>query len=246
MTGSDITRLSNSLKALGVPDKKAWWERYLKGEIEFFGVPMADIKRTVASWIKDVPRDNWQPSAIALLRREIAEEKLAGIILLQQHLLPSAEDSPDLLREIAEVFAEGSISDWNTGDWLCVRVLGPMIDRDGVSTARDIAEWTKAPGLWQRRCAAVAFVDLAGRGDPAITSIVLAVCRRNVQDPERFAQTGVGWVLRSLSDAEPKQVFEFIRENRHTMSREATRMAASRLSDDQRAALGIKGKRRRR
>ncbi len=207
---------------------------------------MAGIRSTVAEWAEEIPSHEWQLNAITLLGRPIAEEKLAGILLLQEHVLPSGRDTRDLLSDIAAVLDDGSIADWNTTDWLCVRVLGPIIDRDGISKAHEIAGWADAPGLWRRRCAAVAFVNIVGRGDSEITSIVLDVCRKNVTDPQRFSQTGVGWVLRSLSDAEPSKVFDFVRGRQDSMSREATRMAASRLPDEMRSELGIRGKRRRR
>ena len=92
-------------------------------------------------------------------------------------------------------------------------------------------------------------MPVASQGDElfrGLVDVVIDVCAANVVDPERFAQTGVGWVLRDLSDAAPQRVFDFILANRNVMSREAVRMASARLPDDQRTRLGITGPRRRR
>ena len=70
---------------------------------------------------------------------------------------------------------------------------------------------------------------------------MLEVCEQNVQDPERFAQAGVGWVPRSLSDTEPNTVFHFIGDHQNELNREAIRMATAQLVNDQRAALAIMG-----
>lgn len=244
--------LTDRLRVLADPAKKAWWERYLKGEIEFLGVPMAGIRSAVHGWVDDAGLDveGCREAAFSLLRRPLAEEKLAAILLLQERVAPAGELDPARdLPVLAALFDEGHIREWNTTDWLCVRVLGPMIEGGGRDVAEAIAEWADAPGLWRRRAAAVAFVPVAGRGDavfPGLVSMVLGVCAANLADPARFSQTGVGWVLRDLSDAAPEAVFGFLVAHRDRMSREAVRMAAARLSDEQRALLGITGKRTRR
>ncbi len=247
-----IADLSARLAATGDAEKKAWWERYLKGEIEFFGVPMGEIRRTTKAWAveHDLAGETLRTSAFQLLRRPIAEEKLAGILLMQQLLLPHGEiDAARDLPVIATIFDDGHIAEWSTTDWLCVRVLGPLIARDGRPTAELLAGWTAAPGLWRRRAAAVSFVPVAGRGDelfPGLVDLVIDVCAALASDRQRFAQTGVGWVLRDLSDAAADRVNDFVTAHVATMSREAVRMAAARLSDEQRTALGITGPRRRR
>ena len=51
------------------------------------------------------------------------------------------------------LFEQGHIADWNTCDWFCVRVLGPLAEQQGEACARAIAAWKDAPTLWQRRAA---------------------------------------------------------------------------------------------
>jgi 3-methyladenine DNA glycosylase AlkD len=246
----DLDDLAAVLRAGASPDKKAWWERYLKGAIHFYGVPMADIRRAIHGWAGDAPAAAQREAAFDLLTRSVAEEKLAGILIMQELLLPAGEfDSERDLARLARVFDRGHLWEWNTTDWLCVRVLGPSIEAGGRPTAARIAAWVDAPGLWRRRAGAVAFVPVASRGDElfeGLVDMVLEICRVLVADHERFAQTGVGWVLRDLSDATPDRVYDFVSSHRDEMSREAVRMAAARLSDAQRVDLGITGRRRRR
>ncbi len=247
-----LDNLTVRLRAAAEPAKKEWWERYLKGEIEFIGVPMGAIREAAHAWADayGLDGDRAREAGFDLLRRPLAEEKLAGILLLQERSLPAGalKAERDLPR-IAAIFDAGHIWEWNTTDWLCIRVLGPLIETGGRPVADIVAAWVEAPGLWRRRAATVAFVPSAGRGEeafPGLVDIVLMVCSANVTDAERFAQTGVGWVLRELSDAAPGRVFDFVVAHHDVMSREAVRMAAARLNDDHRAALGITGKRTRR
>jgi 3-methyladenine DNA glycosylase AlkD len=211
---------------------------------------MAGIRAAVHAWAGATEDpDLRRLAAMQLLEQPIAEEKLAGILVMQELLLPADELSGtrDLPR-IAQRFDDGFIADWNTTDWLCVRVLGPLIEREGRPTAEHVAGWVDAPSLWRRRAAAVGLVPLAGRpdGDLDVGDLVLDACTTLAPEPERFVQTGIGWVLRNLSDVAPEDVYTFLWDHRTVMSREAIRMAAARLSDEHRADLGVRGKRRRR
>jgi 3-methyladenine DNA glycosylase AlkD len=144
------------------------------------------------------------------------------------------------LRRWAQLFDHGHIADWNTCDWFCVRVLGPLAQAEGEACARAIAGWQTARNLWRRRAAGVGFVNLAPAGDanfPGFSAMLLDVCARSVQYPDRFAQTGAGWVLRELSKAEPGLVVGFVTDNLHFMSREAVRMAVAKLDDEDRRRL---------
>lgn len=242
-----ITTLQQELDRRATLQTKAWWESYLRHAIPFRGVKMGDIRAALHEWLASqgltaqTAADELMELALALLRKTYAEDKLAGILLLQEVLLPAGTIAwrRDLPR-LAALFQEGAIADWSTCDWFCVRVLGPLAEREGADCARAIAAWRDAETLWQRRAAGVAFVNLAGRGEanfPGFTDMLLAVCAATVQSPERFAQTGTGWVLRELSAAEPARVAEFVEASIERFSREAIRSATQKLTEDVRVRL---------
>ncbi|HEV3408231.1 MAG TPA: DNA alkylation repair protein [Gaiellaceae bacterium] len=219
---------------------RAWWERYLKGAVPFRGAPMAEIRRVMHELWEDrelaaLPAERQVEIALRLFVEPYSEDKLTGVLALAERLLGhlTLADVPRLARP----FAEGDIDDWSTCDWYCVKVLGPFIERapDPRAAAEAVAAWRSAESLWQRRAAAVAFVNLAPRADdvfPGLARLILDVCASNVRDPARFSQTGVGWVLRELSRADPEAVAGFVRDHRHEMSREALRAATARLRGD--------------
>ena len=101
--------------------------------------------------------------------------------------------------------------------------------------AEAIGDWRTAPVLWRRRASAVAFVNLAKKGDKAFagfTRLVLRSCDALLQDPARFSQTGAGWVLRELARSNPEKVAAFIRDRRSLFSGEALKSATKRMPDD--------------
>jgi 3-methyladenine DNA glycosylase AlkD len=214
-----------------------WWNGYLKGAIEFRGVPMRGVRDVVhAVWseraLDDRPREEQFDIVLALFAQPYAEDKLAAILALGERLIAglTAADVPLL----GEPFARGHIADWSTCDWYCVKVLARLLERapDAPDAAEAIAAWRSSPGLWQRRAAAVSFVTLARHGDarlPNLTKLVLDVCAVNVRDPERFSQTSAGWVLRELSRADRGIVTAFVEQHADTMSAEARRMATAKM-----------------
>ena len=235
VTAADLDR---RLAARGDAEKRAWWERYLKGEAAFHGVPVATVREVVHSWYVDhelAQLDDGQfvahlTAAVAL---PATENALAVSVLLQDHTLDRLLPERDL-PTLAGWFDDGHVADWNSCDWLCVRVLGPLVERHGAETGAAIAGWRDAPGLWRRRAAVVAFVNLVGREPevfPGCRRLVLETCASNVADPRRFAQTGVGWVLRELSTAAPEAVTAFVAEHASELSSEARRTATVRLGD---------------
>jgi 3-methyladenine DNA glycosylase AlkD len=234
--GELIADLQKRLDTAATPATKDFWDRYLKGVIRFRGVKMGDVRRAVHAWHDAHELEALTPSArkqlaYGLLRQPLADDKLAGILYLQEVVLPAGEfDYRCDLADLAGLFDRGHIYEWNTCDWLCVKVLGPLIEQQGEPCARAIGGWRTAPGLWRRRAAGVAFVNMCPAGDAnfaGFVDLVLEVCSTTVQDPARFAQTGTGWVLRELSVAEPERVAAFLRG--HRLSREAFFNATAKL-----------------
>ena len=234
-TAEAIEDLQRRLEAAADPKVQSWWESYLKGEASFRGVRMPVIRELVGEWHREPGLEEWAPAerkrlALDLLAQHESEDKIAGILLLREHLLGEVgvEDLPAFER----LFAEGHIADWSICDWFSVKLLSALVARDGRPMAEALAVWRHAEPLWQRRAAAVALAPLAPRGEasfPGFVELALEVCEANLRDPARFAQTGVGWLLRELSKAEPEQVGDFVAAHEETMSREARRMALAKI-----------------
>jgi 3-methyladenine DNA glycosylase AlkD len=234
-----IDRLQLRLNARATAATREWWTKYLRGAASFRGVKMADIRMAVHAWFKEerlgehLSVGQQKDLALMLLEEDYTEDKLAGVLFLQEILLPAgALDWRSDLPRFARPFDEGSIRDWNVCDWLCVKVLGPLVEQQGVACARAISEWREAQSVWQRRASVVAFANLASKGDlnfPAFTDMVLDNCSHLLGSQERFAQTGVGWVLRELSRSEESRVIGFVEANLDRFSREGLKNATKYL-----------------
>jgi 3-methyladenine DNA glycosylase AlkD len=233
----DLIRLLQAALEQGAsPETKDWWEKYLRNVIEFRGIGIPQIRVRLAQWRDEVGIANWEKPdqlriALRLFESPVAEDKLAGILFLQEYLYDQFEWQA-LLTRYEQLYARDLIFDWNTCDWFCVRVLGPTIRRYGLACARAIAGWHRASNLWQARSSVVAFVPVAvdGRYHPLIYESCDSLIRRD----ERFAKTAVGWILRDLSRHDENGVEEFVESHVKCFSIESLRNALKYFPDSER------------
>ena len=240
-----VEALTQRLDALATAKSRDFWERYMKGVIPFRGVPMALIRRAVHAWWTndgpaELPATSRKQLALVLFEGSFGEDKLAGTLALHELLLHDL--TPHDLSSLAALFDRELIADWNTCDWFCVKVLGNLVTRDlpAQNVAHEVASWCNARTLWQRRAANVAFVNLAKQGEAnfdGFTTLMLDTCARNLRCTERFAQTGVGWLLRELAETETTRVLAFTEAHLSAMSREAVRSVTERMPENVQAHL---------
>ena len=234
-----IERLLLRLNACATAATREWWAKYLRGAASFRGVKMGDVRTAVHAWFEEekvgeqLSVGDQKDLALMLLGEGYTEDNIVGVLFLQEILLQAgALDWHSDLPRFARLFDQGYIRDWNVCDWFCVKVLGPLVEQQGEACARALSEWREAESVWQRRASVVAFANLASRGDrnfPGFTEMVLDNCSLLLGSQERFAQTGVGWVLRELSRSDEGRVVGFVEANLDRFSREGLKNATKHL-----------------
>ncbi|MDY6911507.1 MAG: DNA alkylation repair protein, partial [Chloroflexota bacterium] len=242
-----IAELQERLQIKSNANLQEWWESYLKHEAKFRGLRMLDIQSIVHKWYFEfgldsaLSVDEQKQLALDLFREEYTEDKIAGIVFLQEILLPiGAIKWESDLPSLAVLFREGYISDWNVCDWFCVKVLGPLVGQQGKDCAQAISKWRKSDNLWQCRASGVAFANLAKKGDgnsPGFMDMMFEICAETVMHDERFSQTGTGWLLRELSNAGEERVKDFIELNLCSFSREGLNKATEKMAEKARVIL---------
>jgi 3-methyladenine DNA glycosylase AlkD len=238
-----IERLQLRLNEVATAATREWWTKYLRGAASFRGVKMGDVRKAVHAWFEEeqlgehLSAEQQNALALMLLEEDYTEDKLAGVLFLQEILLPAgALDWRSDLPRFARLFDEGYIRDWSICDWFCVKVLGPLVEQQGQACARAISEWQEANSVWQRRASVVAFANLAKHGDgnfAGFTEMVLDNCTQLLGSQERFAQTGVGWILRELSRSDEGRVVGFVEANLDRFARESLKNATKYLPPEE-------------
>jgi 3-methyladenine DNA glycosylase AlkD len=229
--------LDRRLTAAADPKVRDHWTAYLKGTATFRGVPMAGVRAALRATWNGLDLAAWEVDDLLLLAgrwfaRPATEDKLAAVLLLAEQIRARLELRHSAV--LAKPLEVGQLADWNVVDWYAVKALAGFVS-DGIDAeerTRLVAGWAGAPGLWQRRAAAVALAPLAPRGETVFagfTELCLEVCRRNVEaSAERWAHTGPGWLLRELSLADPEAVRRFV-DVTPSLSLEGRRMATARF-----------------
>jgi len=195
----------------------------MKGVIPFRGVGIPRNRELLAEWRKTNGIDTWSLEdqlelALAFFKEPIAEDKLTGILFLQNFLYNKLPWEM-LLEKYEEIYKRELIFDWNICDWFCVRVLGPTIKDNGKQCAKVIANWKDADYLWQARSSVVPFVNLASESNyyPYINDS----CAVLIDREERFSKTAVGWVLRDISKHDEQFVISFVDNHLKSFSTES-------------------------
>jgi 3-methyladenine DNA glycosylase AlkD len=213
--------ISETILQQAKPDKAEWWNRYMKGSIPFLGAGIPEIRKHLLEMnrrdrLDELPMNRQVGLVKNLIRGEYAEEKLAAILFIQLFWL-GKQNSTLILGLISDWFDERHIFDWNTTDWLCVKVLTPMIDSGDPEVIWNLKRWNRDPYLWKARSSLVPFAQARGitQHGKEIGQFSDTLIRR----PERFAKTAVGWVLREYSKEDPEFVLEFLSKHvKHTTS----------------------------
>jgi 3-methyladenine DNA glycosylase AlkD len=204
--------LVQELKVRAVPQKADWWNTYLKGEIRFVGTSLPEIRKLLKEKIMNEGLDqlpmNQQVGLVnGLMRSDLAEHKLAAILYLQLCWLGKQKNA-FLISLVSDWFTDRYIYDWNTTDWLSVKVLAPLLDSGDEQVIWTLKKWNHDPYLWLARASLVPFA-LSSRIEKHTRSIERfsdILIRRE----ERFAKTAVGWVLREYSKIDEEFVLDFL------------------------------------
>lgn len=218
-----IQKHQAALEAEATEKTKQWWEKYMKNVIPFRGVGIPKNRELLAEWRKQNGIDKWSLEdqlelALAFFKEPIAEDKLAGILFIQNYLYNKLPWEV-LLGKYTEIYEQELIFDWNICDWFCVRVLGPSIKDNGKECARAIASWKEASYLWQARSSVVPFVNLAS--ESSYYPYIQEACAVLIERDERFSKTAVGWILRDISKHDEQFVVLFVDSHLEFFSKES-------------------------
>jgi len=211
--------LVQELEVRSVPQKADWWNSYMKGEIRFVGTSIPEIRKLLLEKNKNEGLDrlpmNQQVGLVnGLMRSELGEHKLAAILYIQLFWL-GRQKNTFLLSLSSDWFDERYIHDWNTTDWLCVKVLAYLIDTGDERVIWELKRWNRDPYLWKARASLVPFSQAKRMKEhsKSIAHFSDILIRRE----ERFAKTAVGWVLREYSKLDEAYVLDFFsRHVKHT------------------------------
>lgn len=228
-----VERADRELRAEGTADRAEGAKRYLKSEIEHYGVPVPSVRAVVTCGLRrEQVRDHDElvSLATALWRAPVFERRLAAAELLAARtaLLGSADSA----------FVAGLVRGartWALVDVLAPRVMGPMLEAHSELGAV-VDHWAADDDFWVRRAALLSLLIplRRGHGDfERFTRYADMMC----DDSSFYVCKAIGWVLRDTGRRRPEMVFDWVLSRADRLPPVALREAVKPLSGEQRAAI---------
>jgi len=217
-----IDILQTDLQDISLDKKKLWWEKYMNNVINFRGVGIPQIRDLQKKWYKhylqNLTFEEQTEIAVELFRQDLAEDKLAGILLFQNYLFDKVS-LEYMINQYNTIFQEELIYDWNICDWFCVRVLTNTIKKYDMDAVDIISTWKDESYLWKARASVVAFIGLTDNNK--YYNNIFTNCNVLIKRDERFAKTAVGWILHDIYKVDTKIVFDFLDKNLYYFNKES-------------------------
>jgi 3-methyladenine DNA glycosylase AlkD len=214
-----------ALRAVGTAERAAQEKRYLKSELEFFGVTVPEMRRVVTGAVRGYPgldEARMAAWAVALWREPVHERRMAAveILTLAAPRLNAAE-----LATVERLVRESGT--WALVDGLAVNVAGEIALRDPRSWPT-IDRWAADADFWVRRSALLALVRGIRAGQPDLARFT-RYAEPMLAEREFFIRKALGWVLREISKSDPVWVAAWTEQYLPQLSGVTFREAVRRL-----------------
>ena len=137
--------------------------------------------------------------------------------------------------DVFEGWLKKYVKGWSDCDDFCTHAFGYLLAKDNALFER-ILPWVNDENFAVRRAAPVILIypinhdEYAGFDPFAISDMLM-------QDGHHLVQKGYGWMLKVLSQKEPKKVIDYLLKNKDVMPRTAYRYALEKLDKETKALL---------
>jgi 3-methyladenine DNA glycosylase AlkD len=222
----ELRRYRNPARA---PAEKA----YLKSDLEFLGVGLPVMRRTVRA-VKQRHGGLNRPGLRALVgilwETPVFERRMMVVLLLEafEPLLQPADIT--LLERLIR-----QSKTWAFVDELAIAITGPLVERHpellGV-----LDRWARDGDFWLRRSAMLALLRPLRRGHGDFRRFE-RYADRMLEEREFFIRKAIGWVLRETAKPQPDMVYAWLLPRAARASGVTVREAVKYLSSAQRGAV---------
>ena len=198
--------LATELIAAGTEERAINEKRYLKSEIQHYGVTVPEIRkmaRRFARERKGLSKSVLIDLTLVLWDRDVYElRKLAVNILAAKVALLDVDDLGFLEWLLRRSFT------WALIDDLSFNVVAPVLNGlDDPASVR--GRWAEDEDFWVRRTAMLALLPRLRRGTEGWDEFT-AYADTMLEEKEFFIQKAIGWVLREVSKHSPDLVAEWL------------------------------------
>ena len=206
-------------------------QKYFKEKISCYGARTPIVRKIAKKYYKQIKHlDKKYVFALSeeLFKNQYNEE--ATIAIQWVGGLSNQFEKSDF--KIFENWLTKYIDNWGKDDDFCLHIIHPMIEKYP-DLIDKVKSWSQSKNMWLRRASAVSFITTIGSFYATRHSLkdIFEVAETLLQDKEDLVQKGYGWMLKSASVQNQKEVFDFVVNNKRLMSRTALRYAIEKLPE---------------
>jgi len=224
-----LKEIRRELKANVEEKYKIGNQRYFKEKISCYGVRTPIVRKVAGKYFRQIKHlDKKQIFTLCeeLLKNKYNEE--ATIAIQWVGNLSKQFEQSDF--RIFENWLKKYIDNWGKDDDFCLHVIHPIMDKYPRLIVK-VKLWAYSPNMWLRRASAVSFITTIGNFYAIKHNLkdIFETAETLLLDEENLVQKGYGWMLKSSSVYNRKQVFNFVMKHKSVMPRTALRYAIEKM-----------------
>jgi len=131
--------------------------------------------------------------------------------------------------QIFEKWIKDYVNNWASCDTLCNHTIGEFIEMYPEYLAR-LKDLAKSDNRWMRRASSVTLIIPARKGK--FLNEILEIADILLLDKDDLVQKGYGWMLKAASEANQREIFEYVIKNKSIMPRTALRYAIEKMPNN--------------
>ncbi|KEO75677.1 DNA alkylation repair protein [Anditalea andensis] len=206
-------------------------QRFFKETIKFHGVKMPVVNKISKQYfnqIKFLPKSDIFDLCEILWQSGFFEE---SIIACNWSYYLHEKFQPDDF-QLFEKWINKYVNNWASCDTFCNHTMGKFIELYPAYMHR-LKIFAKSDNRWLRRASSVSLIIPARKGE--FLNDVLEIAAILLVDKDDLVQKGYGWMLKAASEANQREIFDFVIKNKSIMPRTALRYAIEKMPKNMKA-----------
>lgn len=200
-------------------------ERFFKESVTMYGVRSATVIRIGKDYFKTITDKNKShifSLCEKLWKSGIMEESFVACnwsFNVHKQYEPADFD-------VFEKWVNNYIDNWASCDTLCNHTIGTFVEMfPGYLSG--LKKWAKSQNRWVKRASAVSLIIPARKGK--FLNDIFEIADILHSDKDDMVQKGYGWMLKAASQAQQKDVFNYVMSKKATMPRTSLRYAIEKM-----------------
>jgi len=229
MSQEVIQNLRRELKANVDEKYQCAVKRFFKEKIVCYGVRTSLVRKIAKKYFRDVKNfDKKEIFSLSeqLLKSNYGEESIIAI----EWIFGIKDRFKKVDFNIFERWLKRYINNWGKDDDFCAHVVHPLIVKYP-ELVRKVKLWAISKNQWVRRASAVSLIKTFGHCHATQHNLsdIFDIAVALMYDKEDLVQKGYGWMLKSASVYNQKDVFDFVMTHKKNMPRTALRYAIEKM-----------------